>query len=466
MNFDIEWPASASALGHALQKKRGRGSVVAGFFLSLTIVASVAFQVFTRTTATNYESSRAGPIRDLAIALDGLANAHSADAADSQMRRLRQIIAEDSQREAVLDLNMLCQSVVGLALSLLAAATLCVYYAVVYHQRRRRADSGKSMNGAPRPDPLENSLASRASFDIRSALMAILGYCDLPRDEGSPVQDRFNSIRKQTCGIVAAIDGFLEIPAAYAPHALHLTPPANSDQPHAAARVLLAEDDPHLQQVIKFYLQSSGADVVIVADGQLAYEEAMLSSRRGTPFDLILMDVQMPKLDGCQTTIQLREAGYVHPIVALTADATDQEQRRCMAAGCNGFLAKPVDREEFSLATRRFLRRELYAQQAAAEVPDQSFDAQMDKLRESFRGEIASRIAEITLAVSAQDMGAVADLAHRLKGTSGCYGFAALSDSSNALQSAAALPETDRAIRACLQTLSEQSEKLILVEAA
>ena len=137
-----------------------------------------------------------------------------------------------------------------------------------------------------------------------------------------------------------------------------------------------------------------------------------------------------------------------------------------MAAGCNGFLAKPVDREELYQAMRRFLRGELSARAPTYEVPDPIVDAQLETLRKSFRGEIRSRIAEIAIAVSAKDLARVADLAHRLKGTSGCYGFSALSDSSDALQSAAALPEGEETIRQCLQTLSEQSEALIHTKAA
>jgi CheY-like chemotaxis protein len=398
--------------------------------------------------------------------LTGLAAVHDADAVDSAMRQLRQLMGDDARQRAGLDRGIGSRSFVCLALSLLACATLCLYFAAVYNQTRPRPDSEKSINDDRLERIRQNTLVSRASFDIRSALMAIVGYCDLPTEHGSTVQDRLNSIREQTRDIVAAVDGFLETPTPSASLAGRSTRATEPRELHLAARVLLAEDDPHLQAVIKFYLQSSGAEVVVVADGQLACEQAMASSRSGKPFDLILMDVKMPRLDGCQATIQLREAGYVHPIVAITADATDRERRRCMAAGCNGFLAKPVDREEFFEATRRFVRRESSAQATAGGAPDPIFDAQMDALRESFRGEIRSRIAEIAIAVSAKDLARVADLAHRLKGTSGCYGFSAISDSSDALQAAAALPEGEEEIRQCLQAMSAQAEKSLLAQAA
>jgi len=410
MNFDIEWPASATALGRALQKKRGKWPVIAGLPLTLAVVACVVFQVYKGKTAS--------------------------------------------------------WPVAFLALPLLASVTLCLYYAVVYNQIRRRLDSRKAMDDDRLQAAIQNTLVSRASFDIRSGLMAILGYCDLPLEDKSRVQDRFDSIRRQTRDIVAAVDGFLETADTSNPEVLSQTPATSPVVPQGSLRVLLAEDDPHLQEVIKFYLQSCGAQVTIVADGQLAYEQAMLSCDHGRPFDLILMDVQMPKFDGRDATIRLRDAGYAHPIVALTANATDQEQRRCMAAGCNGFLAKPVDREDLLRTMRQFVLTDVSVRSGGDQLPDPIFDAQIAALRESFRGEIPARIAEIANAVFAKDLPKVAELSHRLKGTAGCYGFASLSDSSDALQAAAARPEADETIQKCLRTLSEQSRQFITAQAA
>jgi CheY-like chemotaxis protein len=353
-----------------------------------------------------------------------------------------------------------------MGLSLLVFGTLCMYYAVVYHQIRTGVESGVAMNDARLKAALQNSLVSRAGFDIRSALMAILGYCDLPCEEGAQVEDRVDSIRRQTRDIVAAVDGFLETPETSNAQGQPLKPAAVLAEPRFSARVLLAEDDPHLQRVIKFYLESSGAQVMIVADGQVAYEQAMASLGEEKPFDLILMDVQMPKLGGCEATIQLRQAGYAHPIVALTADATDQEQRRCMAAGCNGFLAKPASREEFLRMVRRFAPPELAARAAAGDVPESVFDEILAAQRETFRREIPSRIAEIENAVFAQDFLRITDLTHRLKGTAGCFGFSGLADCANALQAAVARPETDEVILQCLRKLDEQAEKHVLSQAA
>ncbi|MDX1946276.1 MAG: ammonium transporter [Pirellulaceae bacterium] len=118
-----------------------------------------------------------------------------------------------------------------------------------------------------------------------------------------------------------------------------------------ASRVLLAEDGPDNQRLISHLLRKAGATVTVADNGQQAVDLALAAWRgpRGTgdpdqPFDVILMDIQMPVLDGCQATARLREEGYPLPIVALTANAMREDRERCLAAGCDDFATKPIDR--------------------------------------------------------------------------------------------------------------------------
>lgn len=114
-----------------------------------------------------------------------------------------------------------------------------------------------------------------------------------------------------------------------------------------AVRVLLAEDAPDNQRLISFILQKAGATVAVVRDGREAANAALEAWSRGEPFDLILMDMQMPELDGYQATRLLREKGYSGSIVALTAHALPEDATKCLEAGCDAYLSKPIRRESF-----------------------------------------------------------------------------------------------------------------------
>ena len=122
-------------------------------------------------------------------------------------------------------------------------------------------------------------------------------------------------------------------------------------------RVLVAEDSADNQRLIRYLLEGAGAEVVVVDNGQPAVELALAELRQGTPFDLILMDMQMPVLDGYEATGRLRAAGYQQPIIALTAHALSTDHDKCLTAGCDEICTKPIDRSAFFAAIQRQLSR-------------------------------------------------------------------------------------------------------------
>jgi CheY-like chemotaxis protein/anti-sigma regulatory factor (Ser/Thr protein kinase) len=118
--------------------------------------------------------------------------------------------------------------------------------------------------------------------------------------------------------------------------------------PQYACRVLLAEDGRDNRLLITHLLQRLGATVCAVEDGQHAVDAALAARGTDEEFDLVLMDMQMPVLDGYEATRALRRSGYDGPIVAITAHAMSRDRERCLEAGCSDFLTKPVERERLA----------------------------------------------------------------------------------------------------------------------
>ncbi|AQQ10457.1 Aerobic respiration control sensor protein ArcB [Sedimentisphaera cyanobacteriorum] len=130
-----------------------------------------------------------------------------------------------------------------------------------------------------------------------------------------------------------------------------------------SGNILVAEDSPTNQMLIRIYLEKMGLNVDVAENGQLAVDMAMKKSYR-----LIFMDVQMPEMDGCEAAQRLRKQNWNGPIIALTANAMKGDREKCLAAGCDYYLSKPIDRIKLISALEQYLRDEDFQESKAGKA--------------------------------------------------------------------------------------------------
>ncbi|RYZ70641.1 MAG: response regulator [Proteobacteria bacterium] len=116
------------------------------------------------------------------------------------------------------------------------------------------------------------------------------------------------------------------------------------------ARILVVEDSPDNRLLIKVVLSRHGAKIVFANDGIEGVEKALADR-----YDVVIMDVQMPRMDGYEAVRELRSRGYDRPIIALTAHAMKEEREKCMNVGFSEFLSKPINQESLISTVKNLL---------------------------------------------------------------------------------------------------------------
>jgi len=231
-------------------------------------------------------------------------------------------------------------------------------------------------------------------------------------------------------------------------------------------RILLAEDGPDNQRLISHVLKKMGAHVTVVENGKAACDmalAAMFRRRDGDPmcpFDIILMDMQMPVMDGYRATGLLRQKGYAGPIIALTAHAMQGDRQKCIDAGCTAYVTKPIDRKKLVETIQKHLiesHARVIDRQDTTEVLLSEFadGSDMAKLVEMFVAELPGKIAAIEKALAEEDLKVLAMGAHQLKGAAGGYGFPSVTEAAKDLESSARADEDLAAVREKLEVLAD-----------
>ena len=206
----------------------------------------------------------------------------------------------------------------------------------------------------------------------------------------------------------------------------------------ASAHILVAEDDQVGQLVVKKILEQAGYRTNIVANG---YE--VISALKLKNYDLVLMDCFMPQMDGFATTRLIRSADTAGinakiPVIALTGLTGKDDQRRCLDAGMNAYVGKPINPGELITAIDQCLGR--VVDQESVSQQSESWnrlileDAFLSEVVDSFLEEIPGVVNDLRRAIEWEDLGELESIGHRLRGASDILDASNLSSRSQALE--------------------------------
>jgi PAS domain S-box-containing protein len=227
-----------------------------------------------------------------------------------------------------------------------------------------------------------------------------------------------------------------------------------------AARVLVADDGAENRELVTLVLSEHGLWVEQAENGRMAVDMVLKGG-----YDVVLMDMQMPVLDGYDAARELREKGVRTPIVALTASAMAGAESAVLAAGCDVYMSKPLDIDALVRTMGRLLGGERLESEAAVRTEPRAFTQQAavvlgGPVRSRLAGEtrlgntlrkfvarLQDRIVEAQAAVQARDAAAIAGFAHWLRGSAGSLGYDAFARPALELERAAKSGDTVQAAR-------------------
>jgi PAS domain S-box-containing protein len=245
--------------------------------------------------------------------------------------------------------------------------------------------------------------------------------------------------------------------------------PVREEAPASGARVLVVEDHAVNQQLFKTILEKLGHRVYLAGDGLQAIQAAEKAS-----YDLIFMDIQMPNMNGYDATRKLREMGVQTPIIAVTASALQEEQKRALAAGMNHCLTKPFKKKDLVPVLEQWLpASESQADEAGDPVRREEGVFDFGKAVEAFMGRddvlrnvlaafldtAQKQIVRISTAMEEGDMNAVRQEAHSLKGGAWNLSAAFVGEAAGKLEEAAKAEDGEASLSA-FATLREEVERL------
>ena len=237
-----------------------------------------------------------------------------------------------------------------------------------------------------------------------------------------------------------------------------------------AARVLVAEDGPDNQNLLRYHLKKAGITATLVADGKAACDAALAAEKSPEPFDCILMDMQMPTMDGYSAASFLRKSHFTRPIIALTAHAMAGDREKCIDAGCTDYVIKPIVPAKLLGAISKAVAGRPAAALAAAAVtlptasstpepspitppaaaesavstamspadeaamPWAARDPELREIYQAFVAAMPSRVRELEAAQAGNDIERLKTISHQLRGIASSFGFNEIATAAEVLE--------------------------------
>jgi CheY-like chemotaxis protein/HPt (histidine-containing phosphotransfer) domain-containing protein len=228
--------------------------------------------------------------------------------------------------------------------------------------------------------------------------------------------------------------------------------------------ILVVDDGDTNRKLIRLLVERFGGKARMAENGQVALDMADAAD-----FDVILMDMQMPVMDGYTAAAKLRERGFAGPIIALTAHALKGDREKCEQAGCSGYLAKPVDADQLCAMLASHVTRPDRTSISGCTTCDGALgqihsllptdDAELREIVLEFIGSLDTKLSEMQTAWDAGDCTTLATLAHWLKGAGGTVGFACFTSPAAELEQLAKSGDLPTA-KSALTSLRELQSRL------
>lgn len=211
-----------------------------------------------------------------------------------------------------------------------------------------------------------------------------------------------------------------------------------SDSILKGVKALVVDDAPDNRQLIKRFLGMAGAEVDLTGDGEEGTSKALAGH-----YDIVIMDIQMPGMDGHEAIRALRRASYDRPVIALTAHAMKEERLRCLASGFNAHLPKPIDRLNLYDVIVQLVKgdRSMISDGKNTATQDPTMDRELSELREfiaqdpelsklyeSYLNKLPEQLSEIHQIYLNQNFDELGRLAHSVRGTAGNFGLITVSN--------------------------------------